>query len=75
MGRSPDAFFAICGETNGVYVAVVLLSFVQRAEKERFAYNTKPISKVRHHLIRHLTVTLSPQGESKKRSLLRERKK
>ena len=30
---------------------------------------------MKHHLIRHLTVTLSPQGESEKRSLLRERKK
>jgi len=39
--------------TNGVYIAVVLQSFVQRRENENFAYNTKPISKGRHHLIRH----------------------
>jgi len=41
MGRSPCALFAVCGETNGVYLAVVSLSFVQRREKETFAYNTE----------------------------------
>jgi len=29
MGRSPDGLCAVCGETNGVYIAVVSQSFVQ----------------------------------------------
>jgi len=90
MGRSPDGFCAVCAGTNGVYIAVVLQSFVQRREKEIFAYNTKPISDGRHHLIRHYfdqgaksegfcrgtLAFLDPSmGKAKKRSLFRERKK
>ena len=36
----------------------------EKAAVYTFRITTKPISDGRHHLIRHLTVTLSPQGES-----------